>query len=126
MRAYLYEGWPSQRGKKQSLLAVLRGPVAFFYCILLAHVFAVFGVSVPAGAWIVIYAGLCIYPYLTVRGWRGRCLGLGRTSCGGGRGRALGRRASGSSGNGFRLPLMLVWRGRCGRTRTSCYGLRLG
>ena len=77
MRAYLYEGWPSQRAKKQSLLAVLRGPVAFFYCILLAHVFAVFGVSVPAGAWIVIYAGLCIYPYLTVRGGAVVVLALG-------------------------------------------------
>jgi len=61
--------------------------------------YLLFGVPVPAGAWIVIYAGLCINPHLAVRGWRGGGLDLGRTGCGGCRGRALGRRGSGSSGD---------------------------
>jgi hypothetical protein len=55
-------------------MLVLRGVIAFFDCILLAHVLAMFRLSVEAGTLLVVDVGRRIYPDLTIAstGCRGR------------------------------------------------------
>ena len=55
-------------------MLILSGVIAFFNGILLAHVLAVFRLSVKAGALLVVDVGRRIYPYFTVAsaGCRGR------------------------------------------------------
>jgi hypothetical protein len=116
-RLVLADDRPKHRrqGQRRSML-VLRSVVAFFNGVLLAHVLAVFCLSVKAGTFLMIDVGRRIYPDLTIASTGCRSCGCDRWSLGAGYRRSSRSRRRLSSGS---MSMRLFRRRGRARTRRS-------